>query len=177
MLRVSAWLGISLCAILAAIAEAAQSERLILLSTQLRQIEEAQKMRNLVLKDFSREVDYITDLPQRFPMRIEAERQTGMHTINVVGALHGELQSLVPLDALVPLDDLAGRLTGRGIPDPLLALGKLGTTHQLYIPWMQPGYIMFDNNQALPYLPSGAHINAFSYDQLATGRSTLQHTP
>ena len=174
MLRVSAWLGLSLCAGLAAIAEAAQTERLIFLSTQLRPIEEAQKMRNLVLKDFSREVDYITDLPQRFPMRIEAERQTGLHTINVVGALHGELQSLVPLDALVPLDDLAGRLTGRGIPDPLLTLGKLGTAHQLYIPWMQAGYIMVANKQALPYLPSGADINALSYDQLATWASTLQ---
>ena len=174
MLRVSAWLGLLLCAGLAAIAEAAQTERLIFLSTQLRPIEEAQKMRNLVLKDFSREVDYITDLPQRFPMRIEAERQTGMHTINVVGALHGELQSLVPLDALVPLDDLAGRLTGRGIPDPLLTLGKLGTAHQLYIPWMQAGYIMVANKQALPYLPSGADINALSYDQLATWASTLQ---
>src|SRR6202011_2480317 len=157
-----------------AIAGAAQTERLIFLSTQLRPIEEAQKMRHLVLKYFSREVDYITDLPQRFPMRIEAERQTGMHTINVVGALHGELQSLVPLDALVPLDDLAGRLTGRGIPDPLLALGKLGTAHQLYIPWMQAGYIMVANKQALPYLPSGADINALSYDQLATWASTLQ---
>src|ERR1700736_5635924 len=174
MLRVSAWLGISLCAILAAIAEAAQSERLILLSTQLRQIEEAQKMRNLVLKDFSREVDYITDLPQRFPMRIEAERQTGMHTINVVGALHGELQSLVPLDALVPLDDLAGRLTGRGIPDPLLALGKFDTAHQLYIPWMQAGYIMVANKDALPYLPPQAEIDALSYDQLAAWAETIQ---
>jgi hypothetical protein len=42
-----------------------------------------------------------------------------VHTIDVVGALHGELQLLIPLDALVPLDDLAGKLTRRGIPDPL----------------------------------------------------------
>ena len=52
IMRVSAWLGLLLCAGLAAIAEAAQTERLIFLSTQLRPIEEAQKMRNLVLKDF-----------------------------------------------------------------------------------------------------------------------------
>jgi len=78
MLRVSAWLGISLCAVLAAIAEAAQTERLIFLSTQLRPIEEAQKMRNSVLKDFSQEVDYITDLPQRFPMRIEGVGERGI---------------------------------------------------------------------------------------------------
>ncbi|WP_426425149.1 ABC transporter substrate-binding protein [Bradyrhizobium genosp. A] len=175
MRRVSAWFGFSLCAgLLATIADAGPAERLIFLSTQLRPIEEAQKMRNFILKDFSREVDYITDLPQRFAMRIEAEQQTGLHTIDVVAALHGELQPLVRLDALVPLDDLTARLTGRGIPDPLLKIGKFGTAHQFYIPWMQADYIMVANKQALPYLPRGADINALSYDQLATWASTLQ---
>jgi multiple sugar transport system substrate-binding protein len=97
-----------------------------------------------------------------------------MHTIDVVGALHGELQPLVPLNVLVPLDDLAGKLTARGIPSPLLTLGKFGTAHQLYIPWMQASYVMVANKKALPYLPSGAEINALSYDQLATWASTLQ---
>src|SRR5215475_273476 len=175
MRRVSAWFGFSLCAgLLATIADASQTERLIFLSTQLRPIEEGQKMRNFVLKDFPHEVDYITDLPHRFLMRIEAEQQTGMHTIDVIGALHGELQPLVPLDALVPLDELTGRLTDRGIPDSLMALGKFGTAHQLYMPWMQAGYIMVANKQALPYLPGGADINALSYDQLAAWASALQ---
>src|SRR6516225_5951805 len=175
MQRVSAWLCLSLgVGLQVTIADAAQTERLIFLSTQLRPIEEAQKMRNLILKDFSQEVDYITEPPQRFPMRVDAQRQTGMHTIDVVGALHGELQPLVPLDILVPLDDLAGRLTARGIPSPLMTLGKFGTAHQLYIPWMQASYIMVANKKALPYLPSGAEINALSYDQLATWASTLQ---
>src|SRR5262252_7929527 len=175
MRPLSAWVGISLCAgLLATIAGATQPERLIFLSTQLRPIQEAQKMRNLVLKGFPQKVDYITDLPQRFLMRIEAERQTGLHTIDVVGALHGELQPLVPLDTLVPLDDLAGTLAGRGIPDRLLALGKFSTTHQFYIPWMQAGYIMVANKQALPYLPRGADINALSYDQLAAWANTLK---
>jgi multiple sugar transport system substrate-binding protein len=126
MRRVSAWLSFSLCVagLLTAIADAAQTERLIFLSTQLRPIEEAQKMRNLILKGFPGEVDYITEQPQHFPLRVEAEQEGGTHTIDVVGALHGELQPLVPLDALVPLDDLAGKLTRLGIPDSLLALGK-----------------------------------------------------
>lgn len=174
MRTVSAWLGLSLCAGLLATIADAQTARLIFLSTQLRPVEEAQKMRNLILKDFSQEVDYITELPQRFPMRVEAERRTGMHTIDVVGALHGELQPLVPHDVLVPLDDLAGKLTARGIPSPLLTLGKFGTAHQLYIPWMQASYVMVANKKALPYLPRGAEINALSYDQLATWASTLQ---
>ncbi len=176
MRRISAWLSLSLCAagLLTAIADAAQTERLVFLSTQLRPIEEAQKMRNLILKDFPREVDYITELPQQFPVRIKAELQGGTHTIDVVGALHGELQPLVPADALVPLDDLAGRLTGRGIPDPLLTLGKFGTAHQLYIPWMQASYIMVANKKALPYLPDGADIDALSYDQLAGWAAAIE---
>ncbi|MBV9481193.1 MAG: carbohydrate ABC transporter substrate-binding protein, partial [Acidobacteria bacterium] len=173
--RVLALLVLSLCAgLLATMAGAAQTGRLIFLSTQLRPIEEAQKMRNLVLKDFPQEVDYITDVPQRLLTRIASEQQTGLHTIDVVGALHGELQSLVPLDALVPLDDLIGKRADRSIPDPLLTLGKLGTVHQFYIPWMQAGYIMVANKQALPYLPRGANINALSYDEFATWAGTLQ---
>ena len=89
MRRISAWLSLSLCAagLLTAIAEAAQSGRLIFLSTQLRPIEEAQKMRNLILKGFPREVDYITEQPQQFPVRIKAEEQGRTRTIDVVGAI------------------------------------------------------------------------------------------
>jgi multiple sugar transport system substrate-binding protein len=171
-----AWLGFPLCVagLLIAIADAAQPEGLIFLSTQLRPIEEAQKMRNAILKDFPQEVDYTTELPQQFLLRIKADQQGATHAIDVVGALHGELVPLVPLDALAPLDDLAGRLTGRGIPDPFLTLGKLGTAHQLYIPWTQANYIMVANKAALPYLPGGADINALSYDQLAAWASTVE---
>jgi multiple sugar transport system substrate-binding protein len=176
MRKISAWLSFSLCVagLLTTIADASQTERLIFLSTQLRPIAEAQKMRNLILKDFPGEVDYITEQPQQFPVRVEAEQEGGTHAIDVVGALHGELQPLVRLDALVPLDDLSGKLTDRGIPEPLLALGKFGTAHQLYIPWMQTSYIMVANKEALPYLPVGADINALSYDQLAAWADTIQ---
>src|SRR5215472_18962379 len=103
------WLRVSFHAagLLTAIVDAAHAEHLIFLSTQLRPIEEAQKMRNLILKDFPREVDYITEQPQQFPVRIKAELQGGTPAIDVVGALHGELQPLVALDALAPLDELA----------------------------------------------------------------------
>jgi multiple sugar transport system substrate-binding protein len=176
MRRISAWLGFLLCAVvpLSAIADAAQTRRVIFLSTQLRPIEEAQKMRNVILKGFPREVDYITEQPQQFPVRINAEEQGRTHTIDVVGALHGELQPLVRLDALVPLDDLAGKLADRGIPETLLTLGRFGTAHQLYIPWMQASYIMVANKEALPYLPGGTDINALSYEELAAWASTVQ---
>jgi len=131
-------------------------------------------MRNLILKNFPLEVDYITEQPQEFSEHIASERQGGVETIDVIGALHGELQPLVSLDALAPLDELAGKLIDRSIPDPLLTLGKFGTGHQLYIPWMQASYIMVANRKALPFLPAGADINSMSYDQLATWASMVQ---
>jgi multiple sugar transport system substrate-binding protein len=176
MRRISAWLSLSLCAtsLLTAIAQSAQTEHLIFLSTQLRPIEEAQKMRNLILKGYPREVDYITEPPRQFPVRIKAEEQSGTPSVDVIGALDGELQPFAHLDALAQLDDFAGRPTGRAIPGPLMTLGKLGTTHQLYIPWMQASYIMVANKEALAYLPDGAGINALSYDQLALWAGTIR---
>jgi len=176
MRNVLAWLGSTLftAGLLTTAADASRAESLVFLSTQLRPIEEAQNMRKVILKDFPREVDYVTEQPPQLPVRIKAEQQGVTHTIDVVGALHGELQPLVPLDALVPLDDLAGQLNGRGIPDQLMTLGKFGTAHQLYIPWMQASYIMVANREALPYLPGGADINALGYDQLASWASAIQ---
>ena len=156
------------------IAGAARAEDLVFLSTQLRPIEEAQKMRNLILKDFPHKVDYVTEQPAQLPVRIKAEQQGGTHTIDVVGALHGELQPLVTLEALVPLDDLARSVKSRGVPDRLMTLGKFGTVHQLYIPWMQATYIMVANREALPYLPAGTDLNALSYDQLVLWASAVQ---
>ena len=176
MRKISASISFSLFAagLLTATVDAAQTGRLIFVSTQLRPIEEAQRMRNLILKDFPQKVDYITEQPQQFPARIESEWRRGIHTIDVVGALQGELQPLVSLDALVPLDDLARKLRRRGIPDSLLSLGKFGTEHQFYIPWMQASYIMVANKQAMPYLPDGADINALSYDQFAVWANTIR---
>jgi hypothetical protein len=77
MRGVWAWLRFSFHAagLLTAIVDAAHADHLIFLSTQLRPIEETQKMRNLILKDFPREVDYITEQPQQFPVRIETEQK------------------------------------------------------------------------------------------------------
>jgi len=176
MRRISAWLSLLLCtaALLTAIAQSAQTGRLIFLSTQLRPIDEAQKMRDLILKGYHLEVEYITAPPHQFPGRIKAEEQGGTPTVDVVGALDGELQPLAHLDALTQLDNFAGSLTGRAIPGSLMTFGKLGTAHQLYIPWMQASYIMVANKQALAYLPDGADINALSYDQLALWAGTIR---
>lgn len=138
----------------------------IFLSTQLRPIEEATAVRNVILKDLQAPVEYVVEEPPQFAVRMEAERQAGKHTISLVGALHGELSPIAAKDGFVPLDDLAKELQDKGMPKALLDLGKLGTDKQQYIPWMQATYVMAANKQALQYLPEGADINKLTYDQL-----------
>ena len=176
MWKILAWLVFALVtvAVLAFAANAARTDRLLFLSTQLRPIAEAQKMRNLILKDFSREVEFITELPQGFQARLKAGSASDATAIDLIGALHGELKPLALLDVLIPLDELARKASDRGIPETLLTLGKFGTAHQLYVPWMQAGYIMVANKDALPYLPPEAEIDALSYDQLATWAETIR---
>ena len=73
----AAWLLVA--GLLTATTAAARAEDLIFLSTQLRPIEEAQKMRNVILKDFPRKVEYVTEQPAQLPVRIKAEQQGGTH--------------------------------------------------------------------------------------------------
>jgi multiple sugar transport system substrate-binding protein len=143
----------------------AQAQETIFYSTQLRPIEEATKVREVLLKGLSGKTTYVVDEPPAFAVRMKAETQAGKRTASVVGALHGELQPHVPAD-LQPVDDVAAKLTDRGIPASLMDLGKLGTSQQQYIPWMQATYVMVANKQALQYLPAGADVNSLTYAQL-----------
>jgi multiple sugar transport system substrate-binding protein len=151
---------------------AAQGQDTIFYSTQLRPIEEASKVRDVLLKGAPGKVTYVVDEPSPFAVRLKAETQAGKRTISVVGALHGELQPHVGAD-LQPIDDVASKLADRGIPANLMELGKLGTGQQQYIPWMQATYIMVANKQALQHLPQGADVNALTYAQLQQWAKTI----
>ena len=170
--RIVAALGALLFAV--ALAPRLAAADTLFMSTQLRPIEEAQKMRDVILKDYTGVVTYVPQEPAQLPVRIKAEQQGGTHTISLIGALHGELEPLLTLNGIVPLDDLAAKLKDRGIPSGLMALGKLGTAHQMYIPWMQATYFMVANKQALPYLPEGANIDHLSYAQLGDWAAAIQ---
>lgn len=155
----------ALAATLLAGSSAAQAQETIFYSTQLRPIEEASKVRDVLLKGIPGKVTYVVDEPSPFAVRLKAETQAGKRTISVVGALHGELQPHVPAD-LQPIDDVVAKVANRGIPASLMDLGKLGTAQQQYIPWMQATYVMVANKQALPFLPAGADVNTLTYAQL-----------
>ncbi|MET0086949.1 MAG: ABC transporter substrate-binding protein [Sedimenticola sp.] len=137
----------------------AAGDILLFFSTQFAPVEEARRVREEVLSGYGRPVDF-----QPFE-----ERETffslvkGSSKAGLLGGLHGDMVSLAKENQLQPVDDLAD---GLGMVDAYVELGKLGTSHQYYIPWIQATYIMAANRRALEYLPQGADINALTYDQL-----------
>ena len=50
---------------LALVTHVARAQDIVFLSTQLRPIEEAQKVRSVILKDFSGKVNYVTEEPAK----------------------------------------------------------------------------------------------------------------
>lgn len=146
----------------------------VFLSTQLRPVEEATKMRQIILRDAPGRVTYVVDEPAPMTTRMQAELQGGTRTVSVVGAAHGELLPLMDFDGLEPVGDLAARLADRGIPAPLMESARLGKDAPRYIPWMQATYIMVADKRALAHLPAGADVNALTYAQLAQWGRNLQ---
>jgi multiple sugar transport system substrate-binding protein len=143
----------------------AMAQETIFLSTQLRPVEEATKVRQVILKG-GPAATYVVDEPAPFTVRMKAETDAGKRTISLVGALHGEIGPLVPMGAVEPIDDIAAKLASAGIAPSLMTLGKLGTDKQQYIPWMQATFVMAAHKSALAHLPAGADVNALTYDQL-----------
>ncbi len=156
------WFGVAAAGLLLALPVRAE---ILFMSTQLRPIEEAQKMREVILKDFPEEVTFVPEDGGPFINRIQAEGQTGQVTVGVLGGLHGDFPPV--LAYLAPLDAALAKLSAdRQFIPSFVDLGKLGTDQQMYIPWMQATYIMAANREALAYLPEGADLNRLTYDQL-----------
>jgi multiple sugar transport system substrate-binding protein len=129
-------------------------------------VEEAEKMRNVILKPFGAPVEFIPEDEGPFHDRIRAEIQAGKVSVDVVGALHGNFVTLLRDNALEDLTPLMERLKDRPMIPQFVELGKLGTDRQYCIPWMQATYILAINKKALDYLPAGADVNALTWDQL-----------
>lgn len=161
-------------ALTAAMISGAIAQETIFLSTQLRPVEEATKVRQIILKGVPGPVTFIVEEPSPFQTRMDAETIAGKRTISMVGALHGELSPLPGGKALDPVDDLVAKARERGVPEAMLTLGKLGSDKQMYIPWMQATYIMTAKKEALQYLPAGADVNALSYAQLKDWAKNIQ---
>lgn len=138
---------------------------LVWLSTQLRPVQEAEKVRGVILADFPGTVEFIPEDEGPFHDRITAEVQAGQGTVDVLGALHGNFSTMAPAGQLQDLTALRESLADRGIPDAFWEVAQLNTEQTYYVPWMQATYIIAANKVALEYLPAGADPNALTYEQ------------
>ncbi len=130
-------------------------------STQFAPVEEAEKMREILSAagvsftgaDEGPTIDQIL---------------AGSGSIDVVGALHGTFPPLARENALTNMSDVLEDLTGdREFAPSMVQSGLLGTNDFLYyVPWAQATYIMAAHNDALPYLPEGADVQAITWEQL-----------
>lgn len=137
-------------------------------STQFSPVPEQENMRQKILAGWKGVgVEFVTDQEPVILDRITVESKAGgTGQIGLIGLENGQFGSLVVGGYLTDLSKVADRLKDRKISPDMLTLGKLSGSQQLYIPWMQATYFLVANKKALPYLPSGADVNALTYDEL-----------
>src|SRR2546426_7553783 len=145
-----------------------QGKPFVFASTQFSPVTEQENMRKKILAAYQgASVDFVTDQEPIILNRISAEAKAGgQGQIGLAGLENGQFSSLVAEGYFEDLAKLADKHKDKKIPQDMLALGKLGGSGQVYIPWMQATYFMVANKKALQYLPSGADVNALSYRQL-----------
>jgi multiple sugar transport system substrate-binding protein len=145
-----------------------QGSGFVFASTQFTPTTEQEAMRTKILAGYKgAPVDFITDAEGVILDRITAEAKAGgAGKVGLIGLENGQFGSLI--SGLQDLGSTMDKYKDKGIPADFVGLGKLGTTTQYYVPWMQATYFLAVNKKALPYLPSGADVNALTYDQLIT---------
>jgi multiple sugar transport system substrate-binding protein len=145
-----------------------QGKPFVFASTQFTPVLEQENMRKKILTAYQgASVDFVTDQGPVILDRISAEAKAGAQgQIGLVGAENGELSALAASGAFEDLTKFADGQKEMKIPQDMMTLGKYGGSAQLYIPWMQATYFLVANKKALPYLPSGADVNALTYKQL-----------
>lgn len=135
------------------------------LSTQAAPVAEAEAMRKKLLAGNTAKVEFIPVASAgQFADQLTAEKKAGKGMTSLVGSLVGDISPMA--GDLKDLGALKAKMADRNIPAALWDIGKLGTSEQKLIPWMQATLLMAVNKKALQYLPAGADVNALTYDQL-----------
>ena len=137
------------------------------LSTQLRPVDEAEKVRNVLLKGAPDTVKFVPEEDGPFATRLTAEIKAGKGMVSLAGGLDGNFSSLNATGGLSDLDDVLAKIsTTRKFNPAYVQQGKMGGDTVRMIPWMHTSFIMAANKKALPYLPKDAELNTLTYEQL-----------
>ncbi len=145
-----------------------QGKPFVFISTQFTPVTEQENMRKKILAAYQgAPADFVTDQEAVILDRISAEmKASGQGQIGLAGLENGQFAALVAAGAFDDISKIADKHKDKKIPQDMLTLGKFGGTAQIYIPWMQATYFLVASKQALQYLPSGADVNALTYQQL-----------
>jgi len=144
-------------------------------STQFTPVVEQENMRSKILAGYKgAAVDFITEAEAASIDRVTAEAKAGgTGQVGLIGYENGQFGALAKAGYLEDLSTLANKYKEK-LPADMVTLGKAGTSGQVYIPWMQATYIMAINKKAMEFLPSGADVNALTYDQLIAWGKNIQ---
>lgn len=132
------------------------------LSTQFTPVQERQRYEK-VLKQFVKvPVAYNSVDPGVFASTVKSQAAAGQIRTSLLGGLHGDLAPLAA--SLNDVDGILRDLSGRGYPEEMLKLARLGGATSKYVPWMQATYVVAVNKKALQWLPSGVDPDDLTYD-------------
>lgn len=145
-----------------------------IVSTQMRPVEEAEKMRKQVLTALPGGATFLPEDGNTVLTRMRAELGAARGQIDVLIALDGELAPINQEGGLQDLDELVTRLSAtRHFSPAALALGRMGGERQRFVPLMTNTFQMVANKQALAHLPPGADLQALTYPQLLAWAKAL----
>jgi multiple sugar transport system substrate-binding protein len=137
-----------------------------IVSTQLRPVEEAEKMRNILLKGNADATNFVPEDANTYLTRMNAELAAAQGKVHVTLALDGELSPLVAAGGLLDVDDFIKKLSSdREFSAGALSLAKMGTDKAKFVPFITNTFQMAANKKALQYLPPGANINSLTWAQ------------
>jgi multiple sugar transport system substrate-binding protein len=151
------------------------SGNLVFLSDQFSTTPETADMNSKVLSGFKGASVSFTSfaVATQFIDQVTANAKAGTGTLDLICGLQGDF---VALEAQVPLRDMSdviSELKDRNFPQAYLDLAKIKGAYR-FVPWITATYLMVANKKALPYLPSGADVNALTYDQLLAWGQALK---
>lgn len=145
-------------------------------STQFTPVVEQENMRTKILKGYTgAAVDFITEAENASIDRVTAEAKAGAQgQVGLIGYENGQFGALAKAGYLADLSGVLARNADKKLPKDMTDLGKLRTSEQLYIPWMQATYFIAINKKALQYKPAGVDENKLTYDQLIAWGKAIQ---
>lgn len=137
-------------------------KEILFLSTQLNPVEEANAMRNIILKDFDKKVEF---KPYSDREVFAYLSESAGDKPDLIGGIYGDFSVLKEKGLIQKIDNIITKNNIKIIPK-FLEMSKMDTDSSYFIPWMQATYVMVANKKALKYLPKSANLNNLTYEDL-----------